>query len=195
MTRTVSVTLATDIIYVSGTVNGTAYTWTQGVNGLWSAEVARAETDIYAVSLTAIDAAGNATTASTTIYYGLNLITDRVAGARYNASDLNRVGAAMSYVASRLRAAGVDISVTPKTGWTRADLPTQAAIDHYRAQLRAIYGAYCHLATTPTPPTDTDYLTVADANAIERILEDIDALLTLAEAAARCCGEIQCGEG
>ena len=53
------------------------------------------------------------------------LITDRTQAdvdarnekGTYNASDLNRVGAAMNYVADRLRAAGYDPHISPKTDW------------------------------------------------------------------------------
>ena len=40
------------------------------------------------------------------------LVTDRTAGAYYNASDLNRVGEAMQYVAGLLNGYGYAVSVT-----------------------------------------------------------------------------------
>lgn len=193
-TQTVSVTLASGVVYVSGRVNGTAYTWTQGTDGLWSAVVARADSDVYDIALTAIDAGGNATAISTTVWYGLHLITDRVDGATYGYTDLNRVGAAMIYVADRLQAAGVDVTVSPYLSWRRTDWPTLSAINHYRAQLRTLYAAWAHLPATPSPPDDTNYLTVDDANKIEQILLDLDALLTLTAQACWYSGELICGE-
>ena len=136
MTQNISVTLSGSIVYVSGIVNGKDYTFTltgtTDAGTVWSAVVDRAEDDIYNVEVTAINSAGNATTFSTVVYYGLlNLITDRSANdvarwrelrnkgwekmtaveqsewrtsmkGAYNSSDLNRVGAALNFVRDRL---------------------------------------------------------------------------------------------
>ena len=105
--QVLSVSLPSEIIYVSGTVNGTAYTWTL-IDGAWTATVERAADDTYAVALTAVTAAGVSTNYALTLYYGLlSLITDRTRAdvanetdkGFYNASDLNRVGAAVEYIA------------------------------------------------------------------------------------------------
>ena len=75
--QVLSVSLPSEIIYVSGTVNGTAYTWTL-IEGAWTATVERAADDTYAVALTAVTAAGVSTNYALTLYYGLlSLITDR----------------------------------------------------------------------------------------------------------------------
>lgn len=76
MTRTLSVTLDSHIVYVSGTVNGAAATWTL-VDAAWQTTVPRSPDDIYLVELTAISSTGGSTTVSLTLYYGLHLITDR----------------------------------------------------------------------------------------------------------------------
>ena len=55
-TQILSVTLPFEIIYVTGTVNETAYTWTL-IEGAWTATVDRAEDDTYHVALTAVNAA------------------------------------------------------------------------------------------------------------------------------------------
>ena len=59
--QVLSVSLPSEIIYVSGTVNGTAYTWTL-IEGAWTATVERAADDTYAVALTAVTAAASAPT-------------------------------------------------------------------------------------------------------------------------------------
>ena len=112
--QVLSVSLPSEIIYVSGTVNGTAYTWTL-IKGAWTATVERSADDTYAVVLTAVTAAGTSTNYALTLYYGLlSLITDRTRAdvetktdkGFYNASDLNRVGAAEEYIAGRFTAIG-----------------------------------------------------------------------------------------
>ena len=75
-TRTLSITLESSVVYVSGTVNGAAATWTL-VGGAWQTIVPRAAADVYHVELTAVSSTGSAMTASLTLYYGLHLITDR----------------------------------------------------------------------------------------------------------------------
>ena len=125
-TQILSVTLPFEIIYVTGTVNETAYTWTL-IEGAWTATVDRAEDDTYHVALTAVNAAGTSSNFELTLYYGLlTLITDRTAmdvaqkttKSFYNATDLNRVGAAVEYVAGRFQALGYDCQVSVKKGWS-----------------------------------------------------------------------------
>ena len=78
--QTVAVSLPTDVIYVSGTVNGIEYTWTNVDADRWEAVVARTESEIYVVALTLINDLGTITNANFTLYYGvLNLLTDRTA--------------------------------------------------------------------------------------------------------------------
>lgn len=116
------------------------------------------------------------------------LITDRAEGAAYNIEDLNRVGAAVAYVANRLAGVGITVDVAPKTDWQRTDMPTKSSIDAYRADIRTIRAAVSVSAATPAAPADTNYLTVADANAIERILLDVDAVLDAMQMAPYCAG-------
>ena len=42
----------------------------------------------------------------------------------YNASDLNRVGAAVACVAGRLLECGTSVDVLPKQDWSESDIPT-----------------------------------------------------------------------
>ena len=80
-TKNVSVTMPNDTVYVSGIVNGTEYVFTLSgttdAGTVWTADVARASPDVYACSITAINSLGNSRTVETTLYYGLQLITDR----------------------------------------------------------------------------------------------------------------------
>ena len=130
------------------------------------------------------------------------LITDRTqadADARndkgtYNASDLNRVGAAMNYVADRLRAAGYDPHISPKTDWMESDWPTVSTMTRYVEDLAELRGQFTQAQTTPPVPPDMENLTWQEANDIERILQDVDALLTNISAAWFFSGELYSGE-
>lgn len=130
------------------------------------------------------------------------LVTDRTqadADARndkgtYNASDLNRVGAAMNYVADRLRAAGYDPHISPKTDWMETDWPTVGTMTRYVTDLAELRSQFTQAQTTPTVPTYVENLTWQEANDIERILQDIDALLTNISSAWFYSGELYSGE-
>nr|DAT44254.1 MAG TPA: hypothetical protein [Caudoviricetes sp.] len=222
-TQTLRVSLPSEIIYVSGTVNGKAYTWTL-VDGSWQAIVDRAADDTYAVALTAVNALGTSTSYALTLYYGmLNLITDRTQAdvdrvrqlaqkgfgnmtadektewlnglkGAYNASDLNRVGAAVAYVAGRLTGYGYVVSVSPRQDWQVADIPTQESMTAYLADVAALRAALTVAAGTPEVPEDMERLTWQEANDIEQILVDVDELLTRMAAAWFYSGEIYAGE-
>ena len=165
-TRALSVALPSEVIYVSGTVNGTAYTWTR-MDDAWRATVERAADERYRVSLTAVNSLGTSASYELTLYYGLQgLITDRTAAdvnrvkalaakgwagmtaaertewlgemrGAYNASDLNRVGSAVDYVAKRLRSCGIFVSVAPRMDWQETDIPTRAEMAAYLAVNRS----------------------------------------------------------
>lgn len=222
-TQEITVSLPSDIVYVSGTVNGKAYTWTL-VGAAWQAIADRASDDTYLVALTAINSAGTSANYEFTLYYGLlKLITDRTqadvdrvaslaqkgyvgmtddektewnAGLKgaYNATDLNRVGSAVNYVAGRLNAQGYAVAVSPKIDWTFTDIPTPAQLAAYLADVSAIRAALAVYADTPETPADMKKLTYAEANDIERILLDVDALITNMMAAWYYAGELYSGE-
>ena len=200
--QVLSVSLPSEIIYVSGTVNGTAYTWTL-IEGAWTATVERAADDTYAVALTAVTAAGVSTNYTLTLYYGLlSLITDRTRAdvanqtdkGFYNASDLNRVGAAVQYVAERFAAQGYTVTVSPKTDWLASDIPTASELETYRQNIAALRALLAVMPTTPKAPDSMAGLTYTEANSIEQILLDLDALLTNAAAAWYQSGELFAGE-
>ena len=200
--QVLSVSLPSEIIYVSGTVNGTAYTWTL-IEGAWTATVERASDDTYAVALTAVTAAGVSTNYTLTLYYGLlNLITDRTRAdvenetdkGFYNASDLNRVGAAVEYIAGRFAALGYDCPVTVKKDWLTSDAPTASQLETYRQNIVTLRGQIAVMQSTPNAPASIAGLNYVKANNIEQILLDLDALITNITKSWYFSGEVYAGE-
>ena len=122
------------------------------------------------------------------------LVTDRGAGTYYNASDLNRVGAAVQYVAERFAAQGYAVTVSPKTDWLASDIPTASELEAYRQNIAALRALLAVMPTTPETPDSMAGLTYTEANDIEQILLDLDALLTNAALAWYQSGEIYAGE-
>ena len=115
----------------------------------------------------------------------LYLVTDRTmqdvsAGTEkgyYSAMDLNRVGATVEYLAKRLSAAGMSVSVSPVTDWTDAGWGTPSDMAHYLEQVRVMRDALS-LASAPVVPGDLEKFTYTEANQIEQILEMLDAHIT-----------------
>ena len=224
MTQTISATLPASTVYVSGTVNDVAVTWTNVGGEIWEAVADRAEDDIYAVALTIVSASGQSTSTSFTLYYGLlNLITDRTQAdvdyaarlnavgwdgmtedertawtlglkGTYDAADLNRVGNAVNYVAGRLEGAGYSVPVNPKIDWLESDIPTYSDMAIYLNNVEIIRGTLTVPPATPEVPDDMETLTYEEANDIERILLAVDALITNMINAYFYSNEIVCGE-
>lgn len=200
--QVLSVSLPSEIIYVSGTVNGTAYTWTL-IKGAWTATVERAADDTYAVALTAVTAAGVSTNYTLTLYYGLlSLITDRTRAdvenetdkGFYNATDLNRVGAAVEYIAGRFTALGYACPVTVKKDWLTSDAPTQRQMETYRQNIVTLRGQIAVMQSTPNAPASMAGLNYVRANDIEQILLDLDALIDKLIKSWYFSGDLYAGE-
>lgn len=209
-TRTLTTTLPSDTLYVSGTVNGISTTWTNTEGNTWETVAERSPQDVYVVALTIINQLGAATETTFTLYYGLHLVTDRTqadvnAGnskGTYNASDLNRVGAAMNYVADRLRSAGYDPHISPKTDWKDDDWVDPAAQAVYLGDLAELRKQFAMMKSTPEVPprilattiNSGDGLTYSLANDIEQILMDIDDAITRMKTSLFYASEIYSGE-
>ena len=130
------------------------------------------------------------------------LITDRTqadADARndkgtYNASDLNRVGAAVAYVAGRLLECGTSVDVSPKQDWSESDTPTASQLERYSSDVAALRDALAAMSTTPQAPTTMENLTWGKANDLEKILQDTDVLIPNLKAAWFFSGDLFSGE-
>lgn len=112
----------------------------------------------------------------------------------YNASDLNRVEQAVSYLHSRLNAYGYSIVIEPVRTWATTDVPTAVEMARYITNVKAIRKAFVTLPTTPATPDHMNSMTYAEANAIEQILSDVDRLLHNTIASFTHSGEVYGGE-
>lgn len=112
----------------------------------------------------------------------------------YNASDLNRVASAMSYLSQRFASAGYSVPVSSPTDWANGDIPRKDDLDTYLDDLRRIRAALAVMDTTPSAPESMDYLTWAKANDIEKILVDVGDALGRLLLSPFYSGEIYSGE-
>lgn len=113
----------------------------------------------------------------------------------YNASDLNRVGTALNYLAGRLGPiCGKIITWTAKTDWAVTDIITDTQAETYRQQIQDIRDALAYPAGTPDAP-QMKRLTYTGANDIERILTICEELIVNVAKSFRHTGAAECAAG
>lgn len=113
----------------------------------------------------------------------------------YNASDMNRVGTALNYLAARLSSiCGRSIAWTAKTDWAVTDIITASQAEAYRKQVQSIRDALAYPEGTPDAP-GLDRLTYTGANDIERILALCEELIDNITKAFRYTGAAECATG
>lgn len=130
------------------------------------------------------------------------LITDRTAAdvrlgrdkGFYNATDLNRVFDAVAYIAERFTDCGYAVAVSPKTDWSESDTPTASQMETYRLNIAHLRAVIAIMASTPETPETMRALNYVKANNIERILQDLDTLITNMEQAWFFSGDLYAGE-
>lgn len=114
----------------------------------------------------------------------------------YNDSDMNRVGEALNYLRDRLAETAYlsRYAFEAKTNWTAADLPSSEDLKSYLSYVAIIRKAMARYAATPPAPEYTGKFDYLDANNIEKILLDVNQLITNMLAARYYCGDLFCGE-
>ena len=222
--QTLAVNLPAGVVYVSGSVNGIEYTWTNTDENRWEAVVARTQSEIYVVVLTLINDLGTTTQANFTLYFGaLNLITDRTQRdverwrllhskgydalteaekaewqtalkGAYNYVDLNRVESAVAFVANRLGELGYMISPEVKATWSITDHPTKADMNRYLGNIALLRSVFPLYPTTPKAPTIAKKMDYLVANDIEKILSDIDRQIATINQSWYYAGDVFTGE-
>lgn len=112
----------------------------------------------------------------------------------YRAEDLNRVEAAVKYVAGRLKDMGYQVQIANGPIWDEPMLPDFDQMERYLGNLAAIRSAAPTFSNTPQVPPDMDMLTYREANDIEQILVDSNHVINNIEAAWMYAGEVYTGE-
>lgn len=107
----------------------------------------------------------------------------------YNYTDLNRVTEAMDYINGRLVSYGYSTTYHTieieegRTEWQEADVPTESLMNGYISNVAALRSVLEVWATTPPTPDDMEGLTYQEANNIEQILVDVEAVINQVVAA------------
>lgn len=104
-------------------------------------------------------------------------VTDRVAGAKYNIDDLNRVESNVFTIAASLEAFGYPVNLgSTKTDWSYDNFPQATTMQRYIDNVNKVKNAFFSLA--PSPPLVMNNINFDDANNIEKTLESVNDLLT-----------------
>lgn len=201
-TESISVRTPSTAQYVSGTVNGVKTIWTRTGMDKWTTVTERSDDFLYHLELDITLTSGLTYHTKYDVTYGLRLITDRTEDdvakgtpkGYYNAEDLNRVGAAMEYLQGRFQSYGFEIHISPKVDWTMDALPRFADMKKYLDEVEILRQQIAVYQTTPETPPDMQFLTWEEANDIEKILQDIDMLLSFMVQAWFYCGDLYSGE-
>lgn len=112
----------------------------------------------------------------------------------YNYTDMNRVEEAVAYVADMLRQYSY-LSITLEVrSWSENDIPTADDFARYFNNIAILRRAIPVWHDTPVVPSNADGFGVAEANALEQILVDIDQILSHARDAWFASNELYSGE-
>ena len=122
----------------------------------------------------------------------------------YNYTDINRVRAAVTALAASLNAEGYKVAVTPVLAgespdaledrdFTETDAVYKAQWENYINNVRAIRDAFYTFDDTGPLPQPDERINYAYANNVEKVLEDVDALLWFMTQSYRRCGALTAG--
>lgn len=109
----------------------------------------------------------------------------------YNISDLNRVEGAVQYLSDLLNSYGYTNTVNTKT-WQDGEFLTPTQIVRYLNNLDILKNAY--FVNPKIPVTPTSYKSIQQANDIEKILSNIEKIITGMEQSFIHCGVPKCGQ-
>lgn len=111
----------------------------------------------------------------------------------YNATDLNRVEAAVEAIAAELNSAGYGVAVNPRT-YAETDIIRRSDFAAYLADIQAIRDAISVRESTPELPAADAKLDYVGANNIEKILADLDELIGWMKYSQKYCGTFAAGQ-
>ena len=164
-----------------------------GLTSTWTGTVIRLITDRVKADLDALNALLRRLAAGTETEADWAAANGPLRGA-YNASDLDRVGAAVALLTESLNGQGYDLTTSPKTDWTETDIPTETPMETYLQNVASIFGSRLVQAQYITLPASMDSLTLAGANNIEWALVCVDAVTPVARKSYTYSGESMAGE-
>lgn len=112
----------------------------------------------------------------------------------YDATDMDRVGEAVRYLADLLTGYGYAVDAVAKQDWTASDAPSESELARYLADVSAVRSALTMQDNTPLLPDSMVGMTWIGANNIERVLAAVEDSIRRMEQSWFYFGEVYCGE-
>lgn len=114
---------------------------------------------------------------------------------RYAASDMNRVESAVEALSAQMVEMGyLDTPLTVRTNWNMWSVPTKQDMIRYLENVSVLRTLMPLYADTPEAPTIDQEFTYERANDLEKILLDVDRMITSIPQSWFYAGEIRSGE-
>jgi len=117
-------------------------------------------------------------------------LNNNTAKAFYNYNDLNRIEEWCEYIEGELNTYHYYCNIIIKTNWTIYDMPTVSEIERIRNNVNTLKQAYYSFTNIPT---SLENMTIQKANAVEKILFEINDLIFKMTAEFRKCGTFYSG--
>ena len=112
----------------------------------------------------------------------------------YNSADLNRVEAAVDYVAKRLIPTGYIMEYEVRTDWKMSDFPSASEMDRFLDNVRKIRAGLVTGYVFPNVPENMEKFDYQKANDIEKILVLVDSIIDNVLSSYYYSGELFSGE-
>ena len=111
----------------------------------------------------------------------------------HNYTDINRIEKWCKYLAELLNSYGYPVRITAITNWELQDIRYASEMERIRSNVSKIKQAYYIYTSTPSVPETLNKIDIEKANAIEKILFDIDELMNKMVAEFRKSGTFSSG--
>lgn len=109
----------------------------------------------------------------------------------YNYNDYNRIEKWCEYLADTLNSYNYSVNINVKTNWNRKNFPSESEMERIRQNVNRLKEAYFSFTQIPK---NLEYMTIEQANDIEKILYEIDYILAGMENNFVYCGVAGCGQ-
>lgn len=102
-------------------------------------------------------------------------VANRTKKGYYNSDDMNRVSAAVDYLAEWFSRLGYTVPGHVKGPvWTKQSIPSKSQMEQYRLNVSGLRDTIAVLASTPQTPSTMEKLGFSGANDLEKILADVE---------------------
>jgi hypothetical protein len=190
MTETISIALGSNVISVTGSINGEVVDFVSTASQVWTAEAVKAIDGRYELDILVendVNLISHYNFAIYQLYGWTNPVYDRTQWdvdhetekGFLNYHDLNRVETNCQFLSDTLVGYGYPVSIQTKLDWTSHDFPFIAELERITLNIQTLREGFYALPETPAIPQNLEVLYYYKLNDIEKILFDLKSILDL----------------